>query len=861
MGILLLLTAAALAAATFIEHKYGTPAAKTAVYNAVWFYILNALLVLNFAGVASKRRLYSQRKWGVIMLHYAFAVIMLGAMVTRLTGIEGVVHIREGEQSNTMLTAPDYKTSYTLPFSVGLQDFRLKRYAGSNSPSSFESDVRVERPGHETLKATISMNNVLHVGPWRLYQSSYDTDEQGTVLTANRDLAGTLITYAGYVMLFVGMLLALFHRQSRFRQLARSLGKKGKGAAAAALLAAFLLNTVGTAGAQSSLPPGHPQIHGSSSHPGDPVSASGEENDAVSGATAQAAGTAASEEIEYTPIDRAAEKRTAPRYAVEMAIPGEVAGKFARLMIRNGEGRIEPVDTYATRIVRKIHRNESVLGLDADQVLLGIVMEPYVWSRVPFIRVSNEQLVRELKGTDGHVAFIDVLDDYGNYVLGEQVEAIYAKAPRERSKYDKEVLKLDEKVNILNALFNGQMLAIFPPPTAALADEASSGAQHGAWYSPGDDFSSAFRGQDSMFVTKIFPWLIAETESALRTGQWSSVSEIVGMIATYQSAKASAQSTLLPQRIDAELLYNRMNTFRWCGYFYMTIGLLLVLALIVAGVRGRPLKGLVVGLCCAAGLLFLWHTFGMALRWYIAGRGPWSNAYETMIYVGWMTAVAGLLFLRRSKITFALAVFFAGVLLFVSNLNWMDPEITPLVPVLQSPWLMIHVATVVGSYSFFGVGFLLGFIALLVTALKRPANAARLDGQIAEMTAINEMALTVGLVLMTAGTFLGAVWANESWGRYWGWDPKETWALITVIVYAFVLHARFLPGKFWSSPYGFNVMSVVALGSVLMTFFGVNYYLTGLHSYAGDTAPPALYAIYVAYAVVAVVAMLAWRKR
>ena len=238
-----------------------------------------------------------------------------------------------------------------------------------------------------------------------------------------------------------------------------------------------------------------------------------------------------------------------------------------------------------------------------------------------------------------------------------------------------------------------------------------------------------------------------------------------------------------------------------------------------------------------------------------------SNAYESMIFVAWATAVAGLAFGRRSRMTMALAAFLSGVLMFVSTLNWMDPEITPLVPVLKSPWLLVHVAAITGSYGFFGIGFLLGLISLLIMACKTARNAGRLDAQIRELTVINEMALTVGLVLLTAGTFLGAVWANESWGRYWGWDPKETWALITMIVYAFILHARFVPALRRGGDYLFGLMTVVGLGAVLMTFFGVNYYLSGMHSYGADSAPPALYAIWVVYGIAAAIAVLAWRKR
>ena len=245
-------------------------------------------------------------------------------------------------------------------------------------------------------------------------------------------------------------------------------------------------------------------------------------------------------------------------------------------------------------------------------------------------------------------------------------------------------------------------------------------------------------------------------------------------------------------------------------------------------------------------LIFLLHTSGIGIRWYISGRAPWANAYESMIYVAWATAVAGLLFIKRSFMTLALAAFFAGIILFVANLNFMDPEITPLVPVLKSYWLMIHVAVITASYGFFGISFLLGLLTLAFMSAGNPSKVALLQPHIRELRIINEMSLHIGLYLLTAGIFLGAVWANESWGRYWGWDPKETWALITMVVYAFILHARFLPAL--RSDYAFSVMSVLGLASVLMTYFGVNYYLSGLHSYGGGDTPPGLTAVFITYA-------------
>jgi cytochrome c-type biogenesis protein CcsB len=235
------------------------------------------------------------------------------------------------------------------------------------------------------------------------------------------------------------------------------------------------------------------------------------------------------------------------------------------------------------------------------------------------------------------------------------------------------------------------------------------------------------------------------------------------------------------------------------------------------------------------GLGFIYHTIGLILRWYLTGHAPWSNGYESLLLVAWGGLLAGFSFLRYSKITLAATALLAFFMLMTASHSSYDPQLTNLQPVLKSYWLIIHVATLTISYGFLGLGLFLGLINLFINLFKNIKNQGRLDLIISELTCINEMNLTVGIVLATIGTFLGGVWANESWGRYWGWDAKETWALIIVLAYTLILHMRFIPKL--GSTYAFNVASVLGFGSVIMTFVGVNYYLSkGLHSYgAGDT--------------------------
>lgn len=755
-----------LAAATFVEKWQGTAVAREAIYNNPLFYLLQLLLVVNFCATAWKARLWQQRKYGILVLHISFIVILLGALVTNLFGFEGIVHIREGETACFMQTTAARRP---LPFCIRLDDFRLVRYPGSRSPSSFESFLTISSEAKGPRSEHIYMNKVIHEQGYRLYQSSYDSDEQGTILTVNNDTAGTAITYTGYLLLLAGMLLTLADKQSRFRHLIGQLKR------VAPILLLLLL-------------------------------------------PAAAAGKADTEHL------------------LKNTLPERQAEQWGRMQIQCPTGRIEPVDTYTDKLLRKIYRSDSFEGLSSEQVIIGFLLNPTYWGNVPFIRQANKELQQAYALPPGkYISFFDVFDEDGRYLMSEAVEAAYARPAAERTRLEKDLLKLDEKINILYSLRQGKMFALFPLP----------GDKGGKWYSPGDDLS-VYSGRDSLFVSKIMPWYLGEASAALRTGSWEGAAEVLSMMNVYQQ-KQSAVPLLTEGQVWWELFYNKARLFFWSAMGYMAAGLLLLIFAVWQLLRPKRWpKAMILLLTALVVAVFLLHTSGIGIRWYISGRAPWANAYESMIYVAWATALAGLLFIKRSGMTLALAAFFAGIILFVANLNFMDPEITPLVPVLKSYWLMIHVAVITASYGFFGISFLLGLLTLGFMCAGSRAKAALLGPHIRELRIINEISLHIGLYLLTAGIFLGAVWANESWGRYWGWDPKETWALITMVVYAFILHARAVP--LLRTDYAFSVMSVLGLAAVLMTYFGVNYYLSGLHSYGGGDTPPGLAAVFVVYA-------------
>ncbi|MFI3330192.1 MAG: cytochrome c biogenesis protein CcsA [Rikenellaceae bacterium] len=781
--VLLLIYALALAVATFMESKYGTPVAKAFVYKSLWFIILQVIMVAVTVGVMIKTRLLKRKKFGVIILHISLIMILVGALVTYMFGFEGYMQLREGDKSNQMVLLEEDKDApqviQTLPFSLELKDFVLERYPGSHSPSSYESFVVLEQNGVKE-DYHIYMNRVLDVKGYRIFQTSYHPDEKGSVLTINHDPYGSFISYLGYALMTLGFLMILFGKGSFFRIQLKELNALYKKSAVVLLFA--LLIPVG---------------------------------------------------LSAKPVARSVNK--------------DFASEFSRLQIQSPTGRMEPVNTHTEQLLRKLTRASSYRGLTSDQAILSIIAFPYHWSSEPLFETSNPDMQKKIGISGKSFSYEQLFNAQGQYRFDNDVQVAYQKPANERTRFDKELLKVDERANIFYALQQGQLLSLFP----------NDKSDNNKWVATGDDLSELAEA-DRDFVSKIMPWLMEEINIAFLNNNWEPAYKVLDMIKIYQDRKSGEGILQSPMEVRAELWYNKANVFSRATFIYMTLGLLMLLfALIHLNKKRRWTLAVIRVLIGCIVFVFLAHSLALATRAYISGRAPWANGYESMIYVAWSAMLAGVFFVRKSYLTLALSTFLSGVILLVAHLNFMDPEITPLVPVLKSYWLMLHVAIITSSYSFFGINFMLSALNLSFVAFKKK-NEQTLR-TVKELRLISELSLTIGLALMSVGTFLGAIWANESWGRYWGWDPKETWALITMVVYALVLHARYIPR--FNNNFSYNVLSVYALASVLMTYFGVNYYLNGLHSYAGGTTPPALWGVFVIYGLVTAIVFLAWRKR
>lgn len=662
-----------------------------------------------------------------------------------------------------------------LPFALRLNDFIAEKYPGTESSySSFMSKITVE--DETTFDYDIYMNHVLDHKGYRFFQASFSPDEKGTVLSVNHDWWGTYLTYAGYLMLYLSMIGIFFIGKTRFKDLSRSLDKINLKKQGLTVLL-MLLSLYGLKGYSQS------SIH-----------------------TQQSA-------IDFDSI------------ITSDAFPVEHAEKFGTLIIQDAGGRMKPANTFSSELLRKVSKSDTYQGLNSDQVLLSIMNNPAVWYNVPmiYLKRGNDSL-RAILGLDTsrkYAPLLSFFDAEGNYKITTQLEEAYRAAVP--NQFQKDFIEIDKRVNLMYSALEGKIMRVFPVPNE----------ENNKWVSYPELAEAGFTGKDSLYVRNILPLYFQSLRLAQQDKDYSQAENLLESIHGFQK-KFGAQVLPSEQKIKAEILYNKYDIFKKLFSWYLYAGVLFFILLLLQIFKSNQLiSWLVKGFKILLLFLFILHTGGLAARWFISGHAPWSDAYESMIYVAWATQFFGLVFGRKSALTMASTAFVAGMILMIAHWNWMDPAIANLQPVLDSYWLMIHVAVIVGSYGPFALGMIIGVVALILMVIASPQNKQKIKLQIKELTIINELALTVGLIMLTIGNFLGGMWANESWGRYWGWDPKETWALISIMVYAFVIHMRLIPGL--RGPWIFNLMSVVAFASILMTFFGVNFYLVGLHSYAsGD---------------------------
>jgi cytochrome c-type biogenesis protein CcsB len=749
--ILLFSLALGAAIATFVENDFGTASARFYVYNALWYEVLLSVCALNMALIIWQNKMFLHVS--KFIFHGAFIFILIGAGLTRYLGVDGVMKVRENAQTNIIFSA-EKNQEIILPFFIHLDNFEMERYYGSRAPSEYASFVRIV-DGTHTEEAVISMNQTLRYKGYKFFQTFYDPDEKGTILSVTKD-PGMEVTYVGYALLFLGLIFNLLDKKSRFQRLIAQVRKS--------TFALFLIVLT------------HTPLFSQSEYVNTYLSEHRQNSLALSEA-------------------------------------------FGALVVQSRMGRMKPFDTLSQEVVYKLSGKSELFGMTPTQITLGMLSHPKVWKKQPMIQTKTPKL-RAFIGVDTAQTLVSFEDFFegSRYKLEEEIKKALMLRPSQRGTYENDVIKVDERLSIAFMVYYGSLFKIFPLPHDA--NHTWLGFAEMFEQIGGEEGESLQRSAQA-FIESVFN---RQYDKAFLH------------VKTFEIFAQTHGASILPrsQRLHAEILFNKLRLFERLTPSYLLLGLVLLVVAFVNVFRKQAMPtSFKKTLFYAVALLFFIHTVALLLRWYVSGHAPMSDTYESIIYIAWSCLLFSMLFLRNSLFALAGSTVMAGIFMFVAHLGHIDPEITNLVPVLKSFWLSVHVSIITASYGFLALGCALGFFMLILFTCKKSESVVQ---GIKALSSINEITLILGLTLLVIGNFLGGIWANESWGRYWGWDPKETWAYISIIVYTIILHVRLIKG--WYSHYLFAVLSVLGFASILMTYFGVNFYLAGMHSYAtGDPVP------------------------
>jgi len=681
----------------------------------------------------------------------------------------------------------------TLPFSILLNDFVLERYPGSNTPSTYSSYIKVyDNKENNYFEYTISMNNVLDYKGYRFFQFSYKMDESATILSVNKD-PGKIPTYIGYFLLFFGLILSFFVKNSRFSKLIKqkyTLEDIKKSYQMKKNLTLLILCF-----------------------------------------------------IIFLP-----QKSFSDNLEKIYNIDKTHSQNLGSLLVQDYQGRIKPINSLAIEILNKITNKSQIKNLNENQFFLSMMMYPEIWRRIPIFKVKDEKIknILEIPKNQSYFAFDDVYTKYGSYKLANELKISNNKNSSNRTKYDKELIRLDEALNIAYLLFNGDFFKVFP----------QENSKNNKWLNIQE--ASSYNNEQSKKINS----LTKDYYFALLENNWEKAEVYLDDIKTYQKNLAS---NIMPSqaKIKAELLFNYLNIFENLMAIYCVLGFCILCQIFLSIIKNTKMNKVINMFFYIIIIAFIFHTFGLALRWYIAGHAPWSNGYETMIYISWTIVLCGIIFSKQSQLAIACTTILAGITLFVAHLSWLEPQITTLQPVLKSYYLTIHVSVITASYGFLALSFLLGLFALVLyiflNAKKENERFFRILLSIKEATRINELCILIGIVFLVIGNFLGGIWANESWGRYWAWDPKETWTLISIIIYLIIIHLKYIKNAI--NDYILSLLSVISYFSIIMTYFGVNYFLSGKHSYAKGEPIIIPSFVYISLVIIALIVIFSFKNR
>lgn len=732
-----------MAVATLVEKYNGTDYTAEHIYSSWWFLTAWGLLAVTGIVYFFKRKV---RNWSLVLLHVSFIVILAGALLTHFFSEQGMLHLRIGETTNTYVI-PDAQQGMVqkkLPFSLKLNAFKVHYHNGTEAPSDYTTNFTVMDGSHKE-EAQVSMNNIFSYKTIRLYQSSYDEDGKGSILSMNSDPFGIPVTYCGYICLFIALIWMLIDPKGEYRRLLRSpLWKKGL------VLLVLFLGFAGTTNAAN-------------------------------------------------------------------AVPKPSAESFGKLFVLYNN-RICPVQTLAIDFTKKLYGEASYKDYSAEQVLLSWVFYGNDWDQEPIIKVKSRALRDEFNLSEyaSVSSFFNRLQ--GGYILGPLVQDYYN---GNQDALHKAAADIDDKLQLVMSLRRGTLLQIFPYTTGTQTK----------WYSPTSKLPGNIEKLHRMFIQNIFTMLFQNVQ----TGNYGQFDMLLGKMLIYQQ-KNAGNSLPSEASVKAERMYNAFPYTKVLFIINLAVGFLTffytVYRLLRKSDRTETLQDrrVTYGSLTIMVLSFLTLTFCLVLRWIISGKVPMGNGYETMLMLSWCVQLISFFVYRKIPFMLSFGFLLSGFFLLVSFIGQMDPQITPLMPVLSSPLLSVHVSMIMMSFALLSFTFLCGITALILMMVSGSRNI-RVQEQQAALHLVSRLFLFPALTLLGIGIFVGAIWANISWGRYWSWDPKEVWALITFMFYAAVVHTQSLP--LFRKPLNYHIYVTLSFLMVLMTYFGVNYFLGGMHSYAG----------------------------
>ncbi|MGQ1945521.1 cytochrome c biogenesis protein CcsA [Geofilum sp. OHC36d9] len=490
-------------------------------------------------------------------------------------------------------------------------------------------------------------------------------------------------------------------------------------------------------------------------------------------------------------------------------LPESVAAEFCNLYVYYN-GRICPLQALANDFTLKLYGRSSFKDYTSEQVFTGWLFYYSSWKKQDFIKIRSKE-VRSILSVDGkYASFDDFINNENDYKLESELLKMYEGKIIADQKGVKEA---DEKFNIISMLYAGELTKIFPYATSA---------QSLNWYATNSQLPQEMDETRYIFIRRSMDYI----REMVMKKDFENLIALVHKLKEYQTKEAG---DLLPSDTVyiSENIYNKMDYTKYLAMFLVFIGIFgfvyFIRCLIIAKSAS---KRIIVIFNSVILISFIYLTIFITLRGIASQHFPASNGYETMQLLAWASLLASIFVQKKFRMVLTFGLLLGGLALMVSMMGRSNPQITHLIPVLSSPLLSIHVMTIMVSYLLFAFMMFNG-VAGIVLRLSGSNNG----NPIQRLQIISQLILYPAVFLLAIGTFIGAVWANVSWGRYWGWDPKEVWALITLLIYSFPLHTLSL--KRFQQPMFYHIFMVIAFFSVLFTYFGVNFILGGMHSYAG----------------------------